>query len=398
MGLFDFLFKKENSKQNRNEKKTEIKRDQREERQRKNISIENDLRQVIANKVEVTSENIDAICQNFVAFDTETTGKYYEYDVIIEVGAVRFIDKRVAGSYSSLINEGKSVPKAASEVNHITTEMLKTNGKKPEVAYQELTDFLDDVLQGRTFLCAYNASFDMSFLCKALERYGYSGTIKYVDVFSFSKKLVKGLPDYKQTAVAQHFNVINREEHRAVSDAEACGEIFIRLLGLKKDEIEKARLKELKQIPTDEEKEIIAIIANAMWKNGIRFQNLGIYHNTSNYVLMREEHTIIKFRRIKNKSYVLIPKAHAVGLDNIEECNVSEGEDDVRLLFDDPFELDKYGAMFSHIYREKTDPSYGFDENPYTKRFFEKTKVTSFSDAEIKEYFERAKKRKQLND
>ena len=76
MGLFGFL-KKEKKSANLVNKKDQGK---------------NKPGYITKNKVELTKENINEIFHSYVALDTETTGTNYDFDVIIEIGAVRFID------------------------------------------------------------------------------------------------------------------------------------------------------------------------------------------------------------------------------------------------------------------------------------------------------------------
>lgn len=160
MGIFDFIFgRKEKPAEttiNNNSKEKET----------------NYRGHITTTKVEITLDNYEDICKNYIAFDTETTGLSPESDVIIEVGAVKFIDGKAAGSYGSIVNEGQPVPDAAYRVNHISTAMVRSQGKAPEVAYKELIDFWGEVLDGHICICAHNASFDMAFLKSALERYG----------------------------------------------------------------------------------------------------------------------------------------------------------------------------------------------------------------------------------
>ena len=242
MGIFDFIFgRKEKPAEttiNNNSKEKET----------------NYRGHITTTKVEITLDNYEDICKNYIAFDTETTGLSPESDVIIEVGAVKFIDGKAAGSYGSIVNEGQPVPDAAYRVNHISTAMVRSQGKAPEVAYKELIDFWGEVLDGHICICAHNASFDMAFLKSALERYGYSGNLSYIDTLTLSRKMIKGLPNYKQETIAGFFEIENTSTHRAASDAAACGEILAKLLAIKNDEIEKEKIKVAKSKPTEEKK------------------------------------------------------------------------------------------------------------------------------------------------
>lgn len=349
---------------------------------------------VTATKIDLTAENYDKICKSFIAFDTETTGLSSVRDVIIEVGAVKFIDGKEKESYGSLVNEKVTVPYAATQINHISTNMLRREGKSPEIVYRELVGFLEGALRGEVCLCAHNAPFDMSFLTRALERMGYSGNIQYIDTLELSRNQIKGLRNYKQDTVASFLGLSNPNSHRAVFDAELCGKILVNLLELKKEEIEKEKIKEEKSKPADNEKEIIAIIVNAMRRNGCKPQDLRAYRNSSSYVLLLDPYIILRFKVRKKQSYVIIPKSYSQGIVKIEECSATEGITNVRILFDDPFELENYGKLFSKLYNDMRN-SQGKFMNQYELQFFERKHLTCFTERELLGYINNAKERKE---
>ena len=346
-------------------------------------------------KIEINPDNYEDICKRYIAFDTETTGLSPELDVIIEIGAASFVEMNAIESYGSLVDEGQPVPSAAYRVNHISTEMLRSQGKAPEVAYKELLDFWGDVLDGRIYICAHNASFDIAFLKNTLERLGYSGSLMYIDTLTLSRKLIKGLPNYKQETVAEYFGIKNTRMHRATSDAETCGKILAKLLEMKGEEIEKEKIKEERSRPTAEEREVFAIIADSMRMNGCNIHNLRAYRNSANYVHILDVYTVLKYKIGKKKSYIIIPKAYENEVEEIEECTNTEGKTNIRLVFDDPFELVRYGQLFSKIYSDMM-ASQGMYMNQYEVEFLAQANLTSFTDSEIEEYIEKAKQRKIL--
>lgn len=183
---------------------------------------------------EFNDDTREKLSKSFIAFDVETTGLFPEEDVIIELGAVKFVNGQITDAYGTLVNEGKPVPYEAYRINKISTEMLQEQGKTAKLAYKELSEFLGDALQGDTFIVAHNAKFDLAFLTKALEKYGYGGLIRYVDTLNFAKQQIQDLPNYKQGTLAEHFKLVNEEAHRAVTDAETCGKICACLLAASK--------------------------------------------------------------------------------------------------------------------------------------------------------------------
>ncbi len=376
MGLLDFLF-------GRNKNKTA----QTADNHRKAIPE----RKINTIRIsEITSGNINELQHSFIAFDTETTGLNSDSDVIIELGAVKFVDGNIAGSYGTLVNEGREVPEEASRVNHITTKMLKKEGKGPDIAYRELLSFIGDALQGHTVICAHNAPFDIAFLTNALERLGYSGTIKFIDTLSLSRKMIKGLNNYKQDTVAEYFGLKNKEAHRAVTDAEICGMIFCNLLKYQtKINIDK----EEKAKPTDEELEIYSIILNEMKKNGCDIRNIRAYRNSSKYCDIVDIYTLLKIKVLKKSSYLVIPAIYADPSMNCEPCTYSEGEENVRLLFDDPFELEKYGELFAKMHKGMRVNDN--EKNQIKAEFFTKANLTNITENEIDSYIDSARHRQE---
>lgn len=171
----------------------------------------------------------DDLCRRYIAFDTETTGFSAYNDRIIELGAVLFENGKAVKSFGTLVNAGKAVPPAASRVNHITNDMLKSAPSEKEV-YPQFVKFLGDAINGETIICAHNASFDMRFLAATFERLGIDANIRFVDTLAICKKCVTCTTDHKQPTMAQHFNINQKDAHRAESDALVCGLIMDNLL------------------------------------------------------------------------------------------------------------------------------------------------------------------------
>lgn len=69
-------------------------------------------------------------------------------------------------------------------------------------------------------------SFDLSFLEVAAQRYGYNVKYNYIDTRSVSKKLFKGLPNYKLGTVAEALHINTGTLHRAEADVRVCAEII----------------------------------------------------------------------------------------------------------------------------------------------------------------------------
>ncbi len=163
----------------------------------------------------------------FVALDLETTGLSPQYDRIVEIGAVKFVDGKVVETFSELVNPGIAMPPGATAVNLITDVMLEGQPQL-ETVLPRLLSFLDDAV-----LVAHNAPFDLGFLSAALRKQGKPPlTHQYVDTQPMGRKAWPGRHNYKLQSLALDLGVKALDAHRAKDDARVCMEVF--LAGLRK--------------------------------------------------------------------------------------------------------------------------------------------------------------------
>ena len=305
---------------------------------------------VSAHKIQMDDNAWNAIGQRYIAFDVETTGLSAERDRIIEVGAVIFENGIPVDKFGTLVNAMVRIPSAATAVNHITDQMIANAPSEREV-YAKLIEFLGDALTGATAICAHNARFDMDFLSETLERLGYDAEIYYIDTLSLSRSMVKGLENYKQNTVATHFDLVNQNAHRAESDAEICGSILWNLLGVKRDEQEKNRIAMEKSRPSDEEREVCAVIQNIIASRNGNIDLLGFYKNSNGYVDVCYLYNIIKFKFAKKGKYIIVANnLKATKSFTKEPCTMTEGGSDyVRVFFSSPLDIEILG---DYIFKE----------------------------------------------
>lgn len=191
-------------------------------------------------KLKLNQTLLKVLEKRFIAFDTETTGLDPYRDRVIEVGAVLFENGVPVKQYGSLIHSVNHVPYDAQAVNHISDAMVRAAPSVEEV-YPALLEFFGDALRGDTIVVGHNATFDMKFLAAELNRIGCSADILYADTCSLSRRALPDLWSHTQDMVAREFGVYNPQAHRAVSDAETCGKIMVKMIPiLREDERVKA--------------------------------------------------------------------------------------------------------------------------------------------------------------
>ncbi len=162
--------------------------------------------------------------QTFVIFDIETTGFSNKNDRITEIGAVKIENFEIVDRFSALVNPEMEIPYKIQELTGITNEMVK---KEPTIK-DILPRFLEFV--GDAYLVAHNAEFDMGFIKENAQRLSLSFHNGSIDTIALAKVLLPRLKRYKLNIVAKELNVSLENHHRAVDDAQATAEIYIKFL------------------------------------------------------------------------------------------------------------------------------------------------------------------------
>lgn len=158
--------------------------------------------------------------RDFVAIDVETTGLEVGYQKIIQISAIRFLDLKAIEIFETYINPGKHIPLSASEINHITDDMVSS-----APYFEQIVDSLDRFI-GTSHLVAHNIEFDIRFLRKS----GYDNEKfqrKYYDTLQISRSRDKYADNHKLTTACDYHNIHFDNAHSATSDALACGLLFL---------------------------------------------------------------------------------------------------------------------------------------------------------------------------
>jgi len=155
-----------------------------------------------------------------VSLDIETTGLDAQKDTIIEIGAVRFNERRVEGEWSTLVNPGRRIPPVITRLTGITDTMV----------YQAPTihDVLPDLAEfvGDFPILGHNVRFDLGFL----QQYGILMHNDVVDTYELASVMLPNAGRYNLGALAQALGVLLPATHRALDDAHATRGIYLRLL------------------------------------------------------------------------------------------------------------------------------------------------------------------------
>lgn len=161
---------------------------------------------------------------DYVVFDLETTGLKPESAEIIEVGAVKIHQGQIIDRFQTFVDDGVIIPPNITQLTHITNEMIAGAPTAREV----LADF--SRFSADCCLVAHNANFDMGFIRFHGERFGITFHQPYADTLMLARYLMHDLPNHKLDTVCEALDVSLEGHHRAIDDAAATGEIFLKLL------------------------------------------------------------------------------------------------------------------------------------------------------------------------
>ena len=162
----------------------------------------------------------------FCVVDLETTGGSPVDARITEVGAVGYRGGERLGTFQTLVDPGQPIPPYVAHLTSIDDRMV-AGAPSIEVVLPSFLEFS----RGATFV-AHNARFDFSFLNASLdraEREPLPGPP--VCTAKLARRIVwPDVPNVRLETLSNHFRTHARPSHRALQDAEACGEVLHALL------------------------------------------------------------------------------------------------------------------------------------------------------------------------
>lgn len=168
---------------------------------------------------------VNALPEDFVALDLETTGLDPEWDSIIEIGMVRVRRGEVAAEYSTLVNPGMEIDDFITDLTGITNDMLAAAPALPEVL-PAARDFLgDDIILG------HNVNFDINFIYDNCEYQGLPPVSNgYIDTMRISRRVLPDLKHHRLTDIVKALGVDHVQAHRAMGDCRATIDCYKALL------------------------------------------------------------------------------------------------------------------------------------------------------------------------
>ena len=175
------------------------------------------------------NEKGQSLDDTYVVFDLETTGFSPIKDKIIEIGAVKVEHGEITEKFSTFVNPKIPIPFQITQLTSITDQMIM-NAPDIENVLPQFLEFIGDAA-----LVAHNASFDVSFIEQNCRYQDIQPDFTSVDTVALARILLPTLSKFKLNVVANALHISLENHHRAVDDAGATAEIFVKFVEMLKD-------------------------------------------------------------------------------------------------------------------------------------------------------------------
>ena len=155
--------------------------------------------------------------KDFIIFDTETTGLSNTKDEVVELGAIRFTEGKMNGSFHSYIIPTVPIGRRAFQAHGLTRKFLEENGRDAKEVYLEFKEWVGDYV-----MAGHNLSFDVRMVKNHSKRVGIAITLK--DGFCTLKlsRVMMDLPNHKLENIIDMFDLRKGlGSHNAMDDVKA---------------------------------------------------------------------------------------------------------------------------------------------------------------------------------
>lgn len=172
----------------------------------------------------------ETIDSSFVVFDIETTGLDKNKNNITEIGAVKVVNGEITDKWSTFVNPCQPIPEKIVDLTGINDKMVADAPKIGEIL-PDFFEFCRDCV-----LVAHNAAFDTGFIKKAAQENNLPYDFCVLDTLMLARCMYPELSNFRLDTLTKHLGVILDNHHRAVDDAKATADIFVKMIASLRDE------------------------------------------------------------------------------------------------------------------------------------------------------------------
>lgn len=171
-------------------------------------SVEKDLPPILADN-------------DFVVFDTETTGLNSDVNKVIEIAGVKVSKGKLVETFSTFVNPQEKLTREIIELTNITQDMVD---RAP--AFNRVIGDFYKFCNGCS-LVAHNAPFDMGFIVGRARDVGYKFDNTVYDTLTLSRQIFPQFKKFNLGYLCGELDISLEGAHRAINDAIATAKLFI---------------------------------------------------------------------------------------------------------------------------------------------------------------------------
>jgi CRISPR-associated protein Cas2 len=167
----------------------------------------------------------------YVVVDVETTGLSATEHEIIEIGAIKVIDRQVTTEFHALIKIKGKVPPFIESLTGISDNILQSQGR-------ELTEVMPEflVFTGDLPLLSHNVDFDRAFLRMACQRCMLPlFSNQCVNTLLLARNLLDEVKNHKLSTLLAYFGIEAESAHRGINDCLNTKHLYEKLIELLHD-------------------------------------------------------------------------------------------------------------------------------------------------------------------
>ena len=158
--------------------------------------------------------------KNFAILDVETTGGKFNEEKITEIAIFIYNGEKIIDKFESLINPSKEIQPFVQRLTGINNELVKDSPKFIDVS-KEIFEITKNKI-----IVAHNVDFDYRIIKNEFQNINVEYIRDTLCTVDLSKLIFPDLKSYKLTNLLSNFGIVNKNPHRANSDALGAVELF----------------------------------------------------------------------------------------------------------------------------------------------------------------------------
>lgn len=165
----------------------------------------------------------------FSVVDTETTGMSPQFNRIIDIGVVIIENLKIAETWETMIDPQQDLDPWITYYTKIKNEHLTGKPK-----FMEIENKFSKYVNNSVFV-AHNVGFDHSFISNELKRLDRDFNVPKLCTVKLTRKLLPHLENYHLDSVSGYYGIKIKNRHRALPDAYATAQVFLKIIDIAKD-------------------------------------------------------------------------------------------------------------------------------------------------------------------